>query len=170
NEVVEEIELQKGSLVCVGVTKRLQRPIATMCIFMIRGNITTKILQLWASSPEPAAGYRDGSNLFNLLRVLSTCMPETDSQEDDIEKRRGRLCVLTVAHINVRSYVAMKPQDKAIENSTRLQFILVQQVKSYVCNGLIILLAASTMILRRLTLSEQTLQKVASLYGLELCQ
>nr|GEX09479.1 RNA-directed DNA polymerase, eukaryota, nucleotide-binding alpha-beta plait domain protein [Tanacetum cinerariifolium] len=38
NEVVEEIELQKGSLVmlvCVGVTKRLQRPIAAMWILMI---------------------------------------------------------------------------------------------------------------------------------------
>nr|GEW99786.1 (S)-coclaurine N-methyltransferase-like [Tanacetum cinerariifolium] len=73
NEIVEEIELQKERLVMllwVGVTKRLQRLIATMWIFMIWGNIT----------------------------------------------------------------------------------------------------AASTMILRCLTLSEQTLQKAASLYGFELCQ
>nr|GEX02217.1 zinc finger, CCHC-type [Tanacetum cinerariifolium] len=49
-----------------------------------------------------AATETDCNNVdFYDLGVLLTCIPETDSQEDDIEKRRGRLCVLTVAHINV---------------------------------------------------------------------
>nr|GEU31488.1 (S)-coclaurine N-methyltransferase-like [Tanacetum cinerariifolium] len=69
NEVVEEIELQKGIL-------------------------------------RYDYGQFYVSKLFfgstKIKRVLSTCIPETDPQEDDIEKRRGRLCVLTVAHINVR--------------------------------------------------------------------